>query len=391
MGMRSGWVRVGVVGVLAGCACGGKEQVGGVGERAREALVGGRPQEARELLEGLGSRTAAEDVVLAEAFLAQGEPEAAARCFHRALEGDGESEVRYAALSGLGDIALNRRDAYVARERFREAQGVAGTREARDRALVGEARAELIAGHREEARACRERVSGTDVPGLRDLDSMLARLVADPLEEERPVADLVRPADVHRPAVRRPAPEVIGRSAWRASPARASGGPLPMGRINRITLHHTAIRAGPTSVEGTAAHLRSLQSDHQDSRGWADLGYHYVIDRMGRVWEGRELALQGAHAGSGEANAGNLGIVLLGHFDLESPTAAQQATLAQLVRWAAAEHTIGPMAIAGHDDVRRVYLGTGTACPGRELAALIPELRRLVRKDQAAARSVTPR
>jgi hypothetical protein len=49
-----------------------------------------------------------------------------------------------------------------------------------------------------------------------------------------------------------------------------------------------------------------------------DIGYHYIVDRSGAIWQGRRIRYQGAHA-RGSANNGNIGIVLLGISRTSSP------------------------------------------------------------------------
>ena len=89
---------------------------------------------------------------------------------------------------------------------------------------------------------------------------------------------------------------VKGRSRWRARPRR--GNILRMRNVSRITVHHAAGKPNWTiSERDVADSIRKIQRYHQTENGWADIGYHYVIDRAGRVWQGREIKWQGAHAG----------------------------------------------------------------------------------------------
>ena len=68
--------------------------------------------------------------------------------------------------------------------------------------------------------------------------------------------------------------------------------------------------------------MKAYQTGHQQTNHWADIGYHYVIDRQGRIWEGRELSWKGAHAGNKQANENNVGIALIGNFENVEPPAA---------------------------------------------------------------------
>jgi N-acetyl-anhydromuramyl-L-alanine amidase AmpD len=148
-----------------------------------------------------------------------------------------------------------------------------------------------------------------------------------------------------------------------------------MGSITRVTVHHTATpRDGRGSATDAAAELRSIQNSHQGERGWADIGYHFLIDGAGRVWEGREIQYQGAHAGNREANRSNLGIALLGDFDRTPPTREQEEALVRVLRAQCATHGIAVRHVQGHNDVAHEFHTGGTSCPGRFLASKLPEL-----------------
>src|SRR5690606_21060110 len=125
--------------------------------------------------------------------------------------------------------------------------------------------------------------------------------------------------------------QTIPRTRWaKASPiaARLS----PMNGIKRITVSHEAMLPVTfTDMSSTAARLEPILTPHLNRMKAGDIRYHFIIDRAGRVWEGRPIQYQGAHAG-GANNLNNLGIMLLGNFDQQSPTDAQMAALVQTVR-----------------------------------------------------------
>ena len=127
----------------------------------------------------------------------------------------------------------------------------------------------------------------------------------------------VKPAAPSAPVV---APSgVIARANW------AGGNPVPsrMDRnrpISRITIHHDGMQPfTSTSSEAAAARLESIRRSHLQRRPqrFGDIGYHYAIDPAGRVWCCRPLSYQGAHVAG--KNPGNLGIVVLGNYDRQSP------------------------------------------------------------------------
>jgi|GEM_PF-418191 len=166
-----------------------------------------------------------------------------------------------------------------------------------------------------------------------------------------------------------PKPDVQPRSAWGAKPATKPYEPmLP----DRITVHHTE-SGQPMSREAAISELQAIQSFHQQGRGWIDIGYHFIIDGSGRIWEGRPFTVVGAHVK--DKNDGNVGISLMGDFHkpkYEKPTAAQFDSLIALARWLSAAYGISTDRILGHRDQEP------TDCPGDILYARLGELRKAV-------------
>ncbi len=89
---------------------------------------------------------------------------------------------------------------------------------------------------------------------------------------------------------------IITRREWGAKPAKnktaanwRKGGPL--------WVHHTegTQPSAQASVDTESAVMRGLQDFHQKTRGWADIGYSYVIMPSGRIYEGRGYNVVGAH------------------------------------------------------------------------------------------------
>jgi hypothetical protein len=145
----------------------------------------------------------------------------------------------------------------------------------------------------------------------------------------------------------------------------------PMERIFRLTVHHSGEYFRDTSPSGCATHIQKIQREHIADRNWGDIGYHFVIDPAGRVWEGRDLRWQGAHA-RGDNNRGNIGICVLGNFvrgkEGQRPTEPQLAALRQLVAELASHYAIKPAQIYSHRDFVQ------TECPGPYLAEVVAEI-----------------
>jgi len=152
----------------------------------------------------------------------------------------------------------------------------------------------------------------------------------------------------------------------------------PMGRITAVTVHHEGSAEGDddTGLGDVAARLRRIRASHLDRLHAGDIGYHYVIDRAGRVWECRPIEYQGAHAGNGEANRGNIGICVLGNFERQELTEEQKTSLATLLVRLMREHGIGADRVYTHREIKKKFGLTPTLCPGRNLQLYMDQLRR---------------
>jgi len=155
----------------------------------------------------------------------------------------------------------------------------------------------------------------------------------------------------------------VARQTWGARPADAARLTANPFGWKRITVHHSAepyfVRMSG-SFDDSAVAVRLIQKAHMTGEGYGDIGYHFLIDPTGRVFVGRELAWQGAHAG-GTNNVQNLGICLLGNFDRERPTREALLSLETLVAELRAENRISAGEVHAHLDYRN------TECPGRYL------------------------
>jgi N-acetylmuramoyl-L-alanine amidase-like protein len=211
-------------------------------------------------------------------------------------------------------------------------------------------------------------------------------------------------------------PGIISRRAWGADESLRfdAAGDEQWTReyypVQKLVVHHTAGRNGDPDP---AATVRAIYYYHAVTRRWADIGYNYLIDEAGRVYEGRYArdfwngAIPSSDNASGLGiaaghtkyyNQGTLAVSLLGNFDLQPPTAAAHASLVRMLAWAAAKYHIDPTAsgqlyvnpvsgvtgtqpnIAGHRDY------AATSCPGTYLYAQLPS----IRNEVAAAMNTWP-
>ena len=208
-----------------------------------------------------------------------------------------------------------------------------------------------------------------------DVSRIRAQLVWSP-ERQIPLRELAAPG----------APPIVPRADWGANEAIRRGPPTYTSEIKFAIVHHTAGRNDYSRAEA-AAIVRGIQLFHVKSNGWNDIGYNFLVDRFGTIYEGRyggiDRDVVGAHALG--FNTGSVGIALLGTYGSTKPSAAAQDAIARLIAWRldlahvdptstltfasggsekyAAEVPVQLRAVSGHRD-------TGsTECPGNSLYA----------------------
>ncbi|PIE01399.1 MAG: hypothetical protein CSA81_11805 [Acidobacteria bacterium] len=167
-----------------------------------------------------------------------------------------------------------------------------------------------------------------------------------------------------------PQPEIISREEWGAQPVI---GTYIRHDPYRLTQHHTAGKRVSTLAEGIAE-IRFIQDYHQNGRGWQDIGYHFLVDDAGRIYQGVPVQYRGTHTGGN--NTGNVGISMFGNYHEagQFPTEAAIDSLAAIWSWLAFTYDISPDWLYGH----RNY--SPTACPGEHLYSELPEIRGQMRK-----------
>lgn len=165
---------------------------------------------------------------------------------------------------------------------------------------------------------------------------------------------------------------VKSRAAWHAA-APNTRNLDPMDRATRLTVHHSAVYFRDNAAESAAVQIQHIQREHMHERDYGDIGYHFLIDPAGRVWQGRDLHYQGAHA-SGSNNVRNIGICVLGNFVRgaggQGPTPEQVTSLRGLIDALMRDYGFGPDAIYCHSDFK------ATECPGPLLESVVARLSR---------------
>lgn len=194
-------------------------------------------------------------------------------------------------------------------------------------------------------------------------------------------------------------PGVITRDQWGADESlrlAKCASPSYTSTPKVAFVHHTAGSNTYTAAE-SAAIVRGIYYQHTVVQGWCDIGYNFLVDKYGQIFEGRfggmDKAVLGAHAGG--FNAGSFGVSVLGNYETAKPTPAITEALARVISWkfslsqtdptgkavltsagiggtnirhpAGAQVTLN--AISGHRDVG------ATACPGANLYSQLPALR----------------
>lgn len=142
----------------------------------------------------------------------------------------------------------------------------------------------------------------------------------------------------------------------------------PMLPVTRITLHHDGDSVFESTYRADAGdRLERIRRYHR-SLNWGDIGYHYLIDPAGRVWQGRPLSWQGAHVA--DQNPGNLGICVMGNFDRQQPTGTQIRAVERFVAECMTRYRVPLHEVRTHREM------ASTLCPGRYLQPRIDRLRR---------------
>jgi hypothetical protein len=208
-----------------------------------------------------------------------------------------------------------------------------------------------------------------------------------------PTTTTAPPAAGNPPPV--PQPSVVTRGQWGADESMKGNDPQEFAAIRRLALHHTAGAEG----DDPAATIRAIYAYHTKSNGWNDIGYNFLVDSSGRIYEGRfardyasgeiptgedteNRGVIGAHVANN--NTGTVGVALLGNFSGDSrPTANAVSAAERVFAWKADRHNIDVLGetrwstgnrstLIGHRDAGN------TACPGDRLYEQLPAMRQRI-------------
>jgi len=192
-------------------------------------------------------------------------------------------------------------------------------------------------------------------------------------------------------------PRIITRAQWGADESLVKDPPVIDPTVRTFYIHHTDTTNSYTAAQAYAQ-VRSVYAFHTKVRGWNDVGYNFLVDRFGRIFEGRRgsitAAVHGAHTGGFNTDA--MGISVLGTFSTVSPTSTATRGVVDIVSWKAAQYFVNPRGsgyatsvgggaskfpagrrvlvrnISGHRDVGY------TECPGNDFYPQLGQIRQLV-------------
>jgi len=191
-------------------------------------------------------------------------------------------------------------------------------------------------------------------------------------------------------------PAIFKRTQWATSALKPRVTPS-YGSVRVAFVHHT-VSANGYKKTSSLAMVRAIAQYHRNSNGWNDIGYNFLVDQYGQIFEGRSGGIEreviGAHAQG--FNSASTGIAVLGTFGTSEVPQETLEALADLISWKLAVHGVpfkgrtkiqsaggsqsrfssGQKAklnrVSGHRD------GGRTECPGNSLYKQLPQLRSMV-------------
>ena len=192
-------------------------------------------------------------------------------------------------------------------------------------------------------------------------------------------------------------PTIITRAEWGANEAIRRAAPRYADNVHLAIVHHTAGSNSYTESQ-SAGIVRAIYLYHVQGNGWNDIGYNFLVDKYGQIFEGRyggtTRAVIGAHAMG--FNVGSVGVAVIGNYSAATVTPEARAALVSLLAWRLDLAHIDPAsrvvrvstgnpryppgaavtlnAISGHRDTYP------TSCPGTSLYAQLPAIRTAVAK-----------
>jgi len=196
-----------------------------------------------------------------------------------------------------------------------------------------------------------------------------------------------------------PRPRIVTRKGWGANEDLRERGFVYTKKVKAAFVHHTASGNNYTCSQSPSV-IRSIYRYHVVSSGWRDIGYNFLVDKCGNIYEGRAggvaKAVMGAHTLG--FNTDSMGIAVLGSFGKSKPSASAVTAIAKLTAWKLGLFGANPNGktylksgggnlykkgknvrlnvISGHRD------GFSTECPGWQLYSKLGSARKAAAKYQ---------
>lgn len=211
-------------------------------------------------------------------------------------------------------------------------------------------------------------IDSTQGPSVSEMIAQQKQMDADQKRDRRTALDQY------------PKPFVISRAVWCTDPRCNYSDGLEYESVTHLILHHTVSGSSGDS----AAIVRAIWAYHTITRGWGDIGYNFLTDTDGVLFEGHLGGDDVVGIHSRNANSGSMALALIGSYSVVEPPPAMIESAVDLFAWKADQKDIdvfdasntlpnvpyGLPNLMGHRDVE----GT-TECPGDDAHALLPAIR----------------
>ncbi|MGW0419819.1 peptidoglycan recognition protein family protein [Streptomyces sp. NPDC003015] len=195
-----------------------------------------------------------------------------------------------------------------------------------------------------------------------------------------------------------PEPAIVSRAGWGADESLSPDPSEYNAGVKAVFVHHTA-DSNDYSCTDSAAIVRGIYAYHTQTNGWNDIGYNFLVDKCGTIFEGRkggvDLPVLGAHTYGW--NRESTGIAILGNYTDAGASNAALTSVARITAWKLGQYGVDPDStvqltagatqknlagtnftagslytfnrVSGHRD------GYATECPGTSLYAQLPTIR----------------
>ncbi len=196
--------------------------------------------------------------------------------------------------------------------------------------------------------------------------------------------------------------QVRSRTDWGCPDGQGSRWTPAFSTVTHAFVHHTA---GFNNVIDWEAEVRSIWAFHTLTRGWGDVGYNFLIDPNGVIYEGRAGGQGAIGAHFSCRNTNTVGVAMLGTFTSQLPTGAAMKSLQDLMAELTSSNGIAPAVVTLHKPSGLMLNGlsahrdgntpagatcTVTECPGNFLYAKLPELRSALSACKAVSIDAQP-